>query len=52
MDIVVAFGTESNKVLIGVVAAPAAKFLVMNLQIRHRPAVLAAPTVALEYLSV
>jgi hypothetical protein len=35
----------SNQVLLGIIAALAAKFFVVNLEIRSRPAILASPSI-------
>jgi len=43
-------GAECYQVLFGVVAETAAKLLVVNIQIRHRAAPLAPPTVTMEDL--
>ena len=45
-----AFHAKGDQILLGVVAALAAKCLVVNLKIRHRAATLASPTVSTEYL--
>jgi hypothetical protein len=42
--------TKRNQVLLRIVAGLAAKFFVMNLEIRHRAARLASPAVATEHL--
>jgi hypothetical protein len=41
---------ESNQVWFGIITAPAAKILVMNLKVRASPARLTSPTVAAQHL--
>jgi hypothetical protein len=50
MDTGVAPATQRNQVLLRIITGLAAKFLVMNLQIGHRAAGLASPSIATEYL--
>jgi hypothetical protein len=45
MDLVMAASTEGDQVFFGVITAVAAKFLVVNLQIRSRATQLASPAV-------
>jgi hypothetical protein len=46
MDKGVRYGTQGNQILLGIIAAFAAKFLVMNLKVHSAPAALAAPAAA------
>ena len=45
-----ASGTQGDQVLFGIIAALAAKFLVVNLKIRPGAATLASPAIATKYL--
>ena len=45
-----ASSTQRDQVLLGIIAALAAKFLVVNLQIRSGPTTLALPAVTAQYL--
>ena len=45
-----ASSAERDQVLLGIIAALAAKFLVVNLQVRPGPATLASPAVAAQHL--
>src|SRR5271169_9601 len=46
-----ACGAKRNQVLLGIVAGLAAKFLVVDLEVRHRATQLALPPVTMEHLS-
>jgi hypothetical protein len=46
----VAFSAKRNQVLLRIIAGLAAKFFVMNLEIGHRAARLASPSVATQHL--
>jgi hypothetical protein len=46
MDKGMTYGTQGNQILLGIIAALAAKFLVMNLKVHSAPAALASPAVA------
>jgi len=48
MNMSMAFGTQGDEVLFGVLSAPATKLQVMDFDPRHGSAKLAAPTVALQ----
>ena len=50
VDEFVAIIAKSDQVLFGIAARATAEFLVVNFQIRHRPARLTAPSIAAEYL--
>jgi hypothetical protein len=46
----VTYGTERNQVLLGIIAAMAAKILVVNLKVRPGPARLTSPTVTAQHV--
>jgi hypothetical protein len=46
----VACGAERDEVLLGIVTRVAAKFFVVNFQVRHRPTQLASPAIATQHL--
>src|SRR5947199_67109 len=46
----VAFTAKSNKVPLAIIAAATAELLMMNFQIRHRAAALAAPAISPQHL--
>jgi len=50
MDLSMAPQTQRNEVGLGIASALAAKFLVMDFQVRHRSTGLASPSVASQYL--
>jgi len=46
----VALATERDEIQLGIFARMAAKFLMVNLQVRHRAARLTPPTIAMQHL--
>jgi len=52
MNLFMALSTKCNQILFMIVARAAAEFEVVDLQVLHAPADLAAPAVALQYLPV
>jgi hypothetical protein len=47
-----ASGAKRNQILLGIITGLAAKFLVMNLKVRHRAAGLASPAVSVQHMVV
>src|SRR5713101_6913737 len=45
-----ASGTQRDQVLLGVISGPAAKFFVVNLQVRSGPTALASPAISTQHL--